>query len=285
LCGPAIASNAVDTDNRERMSIRDWQRRIDRAEELAGRYEFAAEILRFYSAIARFQQKFYGEIEEASFERGAALGWDPFAAGLGRELGRRFRSFIPVVEKSGPGALRKAAHEMAARSEGSHFELLTVFWEGYGALNAGPDDFFARAFLQPYAAAVRVRSKVQWKGPTAYICPFCKRKPVLGTMRPLGDGGQRSLLCSFCLGEWEFRRILCPGCGEENPAKLPVYEAEELRHVRVEACDSCKMYIKTVDLTKSGVGDPMVDEIASVPLDLWARDKGYTKLQWNLLQL
>ena len=44
-------------------------------------------------------------------------------------------------------------------------------------------------------------------------------------------------------------------------------------------------YIKTVDLTKSGLGDPIVDEMAAVPLDLWAQKQGFTKLQPNLLQL
>jgi FdhE protein len=101
----------------------------------------------------------------------------------------------------------------------------------------------------------------------------------------LGDGGQRSLVCSFCLGEWEFRRIVCPGCGEEDHAKLPVYTAEEFKHVRVECCDSCRNYIKTVDLTRNGLADPVVDEIASIALDLWAQKQGYTKLQVNLMLL
>jgi FdhE protein len=55
--------------------------------------------------------------------------------------------------------------------------------------------------------------------------------------------------------------------------------------VRVECCDSCRCYIKTVDLTKSGLADPVVDEIASVPLDLWAQQQGYAKVQANLMQL
>jgi FdhE protein len=126
---------------------------------------------------------------------------------------------------------------------------------------------------------------MRWSGPTPYLCPFCKRKPGLGVLRPLGDGGQRSLVCSFCLAEWEFRRIVCPGCGEENPTKLPVYTAEELKHVRVEGCDSCRSYIKTVDMTKSGLAEPIVDEMAAIPLDLWAQKQGYTKLQTNLMQL
>ena len=114
---------------------------------------------------------------------------------------------------------------------------------------------------------------------------FASGNLALGVLRPLGDGGQRSLVCSFCLAEWEFRRIVCPACGEENHAKLPVYTADELKHVRVEACDSCRSYIKTVDMTKSGRAEPVVDEMAAIPLDLWAAEQGYAKLQLNLLQL
>jgi FdhE protein len=266
----------------------EWQRRIARAEELGARYSFAAEILRFYAVIARFQEEFYEELGK-SFERSRAgsVQSEPFARPLLAEVTGRFGRFLSVVEENGPEALREAARELRDGGDDSHFQLLTVFWNGTetGPLPPGPRDFFARAFLQPYAAGIRSRSSVRWSGPTPYRCPFCKRKPGLGVLRPLGDGGQRSLVCSFCLAEWEFRRIVCPGCGEENHAKLPVYTAEELKHVRVEGCDSCRSYIKTVDLTKSGLAEPIVDEMASIPLDLWAQKQGYAKLQCNLLQL
>jgi formate dehydrogenase maturation protein FdhE len=38
-------------------------------------------------------------------------------------------------------------------------------------------------------------------------------------------------------------------------------------------------------LTKSGRAEPVVDEMAAIPLDLWAEKQGYMKLQRNLLQL
>jgi FdhE protein len=284
---PGIAERVTGTDNRV-MEQNEWQRRIARAEELGAQYTFAAEILRFYAAIARFQEDFHGELgRELERSAGVASDAEPFARPLSPELTGRFGTFLSVVEQNGPGPLREAAGELRSGSEDSHFQLLAVFWNGSdaGALPPGPHDFFARAFLQPYAASIRSRSNMRWNGPTPYLCPFCKRKPGLGVLRPLGDGGQRSLLCSFCLAEWEFRRIVCPGCREENHAKLPVYTAEELKHVRVEACDSCRSYIKTVDMTKSGRAEPIVDEMASIPLDLWAQKQGYTKLQPNLLQL
>jgi FdhE protein len=104
-------------------------------------------------------------------------------------------------------------------------------------------------------------------------------------LRQMGDGGGRSLICSFCLAEWEFRRIVCPGCGEENDKNLAVFTASVFDHVRVECSDPCKTYIKSVDLTKNGRAEPLVDELASAPLDLWAREHGYAILQSNLLGL
>jgi len=109
---------------------------------------------------------------------------------------------------------------------------------------------------------------------TVRVCPQCGARPLLGVLRPEGDGGKRFLLCSFCSQEWEFRRILCPTCGEEAESKLPVYVAEQLPHIRVEVCDTCQFYIRTVDLTKDGHAIPLVDDLAAIPLSLWAHEKG-----------
>ena len=104
-------------------------------------------------------------------------------------------------------------------------------------------------------------------------------------LREEGDGGKRSLICSLCATEWNFRRILCPGCGEEDVHKLPVYTAGEFDYVRVEACESCHTYLKSIDLTKNGLAVPVVDELATIPLNVWAEQYGYVKLQLNLLSL
>jgi formate dehydrogenase maturation protein FdhE len=274
------------------MAQNEWPRRIARAEELGAQYNFAAEILGFYAAIARVQEKFYAELGRGTTQSSAkqkvdlASGPDAFARPFPPEVAGGFDELIQVVESSGPYPLREAARELHSSGASLHLPLLTSFWNGSetGAPPPGPKDFFARAFLQPYAVAIRSRSTLRWSGPVPFLCPWCKRKPGVGVLRPLGDGGPRSLVCSFCLAEWEFRRIVCPGCGEEDHAKLAVYTAEQMQHVRVEACDSCKTYIKTVDMTKSGRAEPVVDEMAAVALDLWAGQQGYAKLQPNLMQ-
>jgi FdhE protein len=87
----------------------------------------------------------------------------------------------------------------------------------------------------------------------------------------------------LCAHEWGYRRLVCPNCGSEDVHKLPVYSANEIAGVRVEACDICHHYIKTVDMTKDGNAVPVVDEIATIALNLWAEEHGYTKIQTNLL--
>jgi FdhE protein len=213
-----------------------WQRRIERAEELARESPVYPEILNFYIEIARFQSA------------------PP----------QNLNSLLEVIRRSGPEPMREAAR---------------------GPLN-GTDPmhaFFARVLLQAQTEAQARNAEI--KPGVQPLCPFCGEKPVAAVLRPEGDGGKRFLLCSLCFTEWEFRRLLCPNCGEEDKDKLPIYTAEEFPHVRVEACDSCKVYLKSVDLTKNGLAVPEVDELASIILDLWASEHGYTKLQTNLFGL
>jgi FdhE protein len=270
------------------MAQSEWHKRIARAEELRSQYTSAAEILRFYIAVARFQEKLHREFNRPQLKITASPA-EVFSRPLHPNLISQFEPFLSLVEveQSAPGPLSQAASELRASGEASHLQLLTTFWNAPNTASVPPgaQDFFARAFLQPYAELLRSHSILHWTGPAPYLCPFCQRKPGLGILRPLGEGSQRSLVCSFCLAEWEFRRIVCPGCGEENYQKLPVYTAEELKHVRVESCDTCRTYIKTVDLTKNGRAEPLIDEMAAIPLDLWAQNQGYAKLQSNLMQL
>ena len=102
-------------------------------------------------------------------------------------------------------------------------------------------------------------------------------------LRPEGDGGKRFLVCSFCLTEWEFRRILCPICGEVDHQKLPRYSAAGIAAVRVEACENCHFYLKSVDMTCGRPRRPVVDEVATAPLDVWAMEHGFSKISLNLM--
>jgi formate dehydrogenase maturation protein FdhE len=51
----------------------------------------------------------------------------------------------------------------------------------------------------------------------------------------------------------------------------------------VFACDSCKHYLKAVDLAVTRVARSLVDEVAAASLDLWAAQQEYTKTVPNLM--
>jgi len=147
-----------------------------------------------------------------------------------------------------------------------------------GAPDAAPlteaEALIAWGFLQSYAEYLPYRTAGWRGGGPRHPAPLSPRlrPPHVGVLRPLGDGAKRSLICLLCATEWEYRRIVCPACGEESVDKLPVYVAEELTPAHVEVCDTCRYYIKTIDLTKNGRAVLVVDELAAIPLSLWAAE-------------
>jgi FdhE protein len=274
MSAPRAASNVYDV-------------RIRRAENLITTNPSAAEILSFYKQIASFQKSLHAKIAQTG---GGDARMQPFGA-LREALDvslvlPHYRSFLAVVEKRGPGALAGAARAMAELPAEAWIERLREYWENGGLpgreANAF-EQFFSRAILEPYAAYVAARTAAPPMLETPRVCPMCGAEPLLGVLRPEGDGGKRCLVCAFCGHEWNFRRIWCATCGEEDEKKLPVYVAEEFPHIRVEACDTCKTCLRTIDLTKDGNAVPAVDDISAIPLTLWANEHGYSRLQPNLL--
>ncbi|HEX9255824.1 MAG TPA: formate dehydrogenase accessory protein FdhE [Candidatus Angelobacter sp.] len=261
-----------------------WDDRVERADALAQSLPFAAEILKFYREIALFQKALYANLESCGYESTGEVfeqGLDLFI------LLPKFQSLLYVVERAAPPELAQLAGKVEEEGPETWERLLNSFWVRHPQENGQEDQsvFFARAFLQPVAEHLASRAEFPRSNYTKAVCPFCERKPLLGILRPEGDGAKRSLLCSLCSTEWDYRRILCPSCGEEQVDRLAVYTAAEFEHVRVNACDTCHTYTKTVDLTKDGFAIPVVDELATIPLNLWAEEKGYQKLQPNLLQM
>jgi FdhE protein len=258
-----------------------WQRRIQRAQELASQHPFAGEILRFYNHVAQFQEDLYNGLTRAITHPSGSHLEELNSADLSA-LCSNFQSFLSLVEAHGPKSLAQLSRDLCARGDAFWSYLLQETWATHSPSTA--EEFVAQAFLQPCAELMRSRAQQQRPSQSTYaVCPFCTRKPGLGVLRPMGEGAARSLVCSLCLNEWEFRRLVCPGCGEGDDKQLAVFAASEFDYIRVETCDTCKTYIKTIDLTKNGRAEPLVDELASASLDLWAHDRGYTKLQKNLL--
>jgi FdhE protein len=264
-----------------------WDERLERAELLAGTYPFAREILAFYRKLTAFQKESYGYLVAACGSETVKRTGGSLREALDLVvLLPKFPILLALVEHAGPEGLAQLARDLAGRDSNAWMDLLVRYWASDGAdlsLGENPCLFFPRAFLQPYAEFLADHTEPYELPTTPNVCPLCSSKPQVGVLRPEGDGARRSLVCSLCLTEWIYRRLICPACGEERDPKLPVYTSEQFDYISVEACDTCKTYIKTVNLAKNGRAVPVVDELAAVPLTLWAEQQGYHKIFSNLL--
>jgi FdhE protein len=182
--------------------------------------------------------------------------------------------------------LAEEARSLMSANSGTVDEMLLEYWRA-------PSDtqFFAKAFLQPYAkwlAESGGQPVDRLLESQENRCPFCGGMPQVSFLQireATSESGNRDLVCATCTINWSFRRVACAYCGEERPTKLGYFHTPEYDHIRIEACDTCKHYIKGVDLTRLGFAVPLVDEVAAAALDVWAHEHGYTKIELNLVGL
>jgi FdhE protein len=108
-------------------------------------------------------------------------------------------------------------------------------------------------------------------------CPVCGAWPVLAEAR--GVERSRRLRCGRCGADWATEWLRCPYCGMRDHARLGALVPEsggERR--RVETCGACRGYLKTLTtLTGAPPGEVLLEDLASVDLDLAALGEGYRR--------
>jgi formate dehydrogenase accessory protein FdhE len=258
-----------------------WNSRIRRATQLSREAGPATPLITFYATLLGLQRDLYDAVRTTPPS--------DLTGSLESDLSS-LRGYLPPllngVAAIAPSALAQEAVRLGA--SGSELEhALVAYWEA-------PSDtqFFPKAMLQPYAQCLAERAIAPRGRPQPHErtrCPFCGGAPQVSILRqssaPSASGGSRELLCSTCLTTWPSSRVLCANCGENDERMLGYFKPAAYEHLRIEACDSCRHYVKSVDLTRLGFAVPLVDEVASAPLDAWARDHGYSKTELNLIGL
>lgn len=258
-----------------------WNKQIERADYLAAEASGSKELLAFYGQLLRAQ----GGIYESFRSR---KNWLP-SGDLEKDMDvvqLTIPALLETVALHGPTSLASEAQVLLVAESNTMIDELLDYWR-----NPSDTQFFAKSILQPYARWLAETSTIPVGRELAggeRACPFCGGRPQLSFLQSKessAESGNRDLLCATCLSSWQFRRVVCANCGEERPSKLGYFHSPEFDHVRIEACDSCQHYIKGIDLTRLGFAVPSVDEIYASPLDLWAREHGYTKIELNLVGL
>jgi len=139
--------------------------------------------------------------------------------------------------------------------------------------------FLAESSIKPVfeAYAENLKGYVDQQSWYRGYCPVCGSQPERGELRI--DAGERFLECSSCSFKWRFKRVVCPFCGNDKSEKLRFFNTEgDGKAYRVDVCEECKKYIKTIDLREvQGEVIPLVEDMGTLHLDMIAEKEGYTR--------
>ncbi len=120
-------------------------------------------------------------------------------------------------------------------------------------------------------------------------CPVCGssqaiselRKPKQNGSKDTAEGAERILHCSFCGSEWRTTRLGCTFCRNTDAESLRYLYIDGDDGYRIDVCEECKKYIKTVDSSSiSHEVVPAVEDMATLHLDIIAGEEGYEREAW-----
>jgi formate dehydrogenase formation protein len=244
-----------------------------RAAELLSEWPFAEGVLTLYGALL--------EVQERAHEQALSDGPSDLGEVSGYCADRVLPRVIEATVAAGPDPLAAAgqallygadvAAPVAGWLAGAELEPLLLY--------------FARAAGQPVLEAMAETGALAGLGDGLRHCPNCGGLPQVA-YHGLSDDPlltpPRRLVCSRCSTAWSHPRMVCAACGEADTGKLVIYsDSERFPHLRVDGCRACGRYLLTVELPKQPAAVPLVDELAALPLDLYAREQGLAKIVPN----
>jgi formate dehydrogenase maturation protein FdhE len=260
--------------------VPEFERRAARAELLVSEAPAAEAPLQFAAGLYRVQGRVAATIESLHAE-------SPFTGRLDTDGDRLLEAISAVTRyaaEEGPEVLSAEARARQKDLFSTARTRLLVYWAGD---RPSTEDYLSRAILRPYVEFLRAANRAPDRVHSRGQCPFCGGLPWIAARRDAStmEGARRMLGCALCGGEWLFGRILCPACFEGDPAKLPSFQNEKHTTVRVEACETCHRYVKSLDLSEDARPIPEVDDLVSISMDLWAAEQGFTRIEPGLAGL
>jgi len=209
-----------------------------------------------------------------------------------------FLALLKIAERFHPEETQEVLKEMEEGQVSYETMLRDTFLavlpeaegEPQGGPDAGSDDdgtdedtrgfdligFFLEESLRPALELTAEKhtsdiSRSKW---AEGYCPVCGKEPKIGSLKE--EEGRKFLFCNQCGTEWQFLRIKCPFCGNEEQKKLSYFTVNSDERYRVDVCDACKRYVKIVDLRNSDKeADLDVEDMATLHLDMLANEEGY----------
>ena len=150
--------------------------------------------------------------------------------------------------------------------------------------------FYIKNSLKPFIESIaeRISSTCDLSSWSQAFCPICGSLPALAFLKPIRSNGnglitkgkKKGLSCSLCNHNWQFPRLKCPFCLTDKQDVLGYFYLDGgEKGYRVDICNDCKGYIKTIDFEYSLIPEELLflEDIKTINLDLLAEKEGYHK--------
>jgi FdhE protein len=146
------------------------------------------------------------------------------------------------------------------------------------AADAIAEHIFIAAALQLHAARLAALLPPEILRPVGTgVCPACGGAPVACVLvdRPAAHNA-RYCVCATCATQWNTVRVSCVLCGATEGIAYHHVEGRD-DGISAETCESCHVYVKLLSQAEHPDLDPVVDDIASLGLDMKLRDAGWRR--------
>jgi hypothetical protein len=273
-----------------------WAAHRQRADALHDRHRHAAQLLTLYRALLDVWEQAWRAVRADQPAAHELAGW------------AAQNVLAPVVAATGRCGPRPLAAAVAELGASGAVEPVLADWLA-GGQPPPVERYLARTVLRAPLEAVDADAACG-RDPAprgGRSCPCCGGPPQLSYRTDAEDSlvtGRRYLACARCGASWPYAGSSCASCGETTGSRRTVYTEHRgepvvvrglasreaaasgpavFPHLRIEACDSCSRYLIDVDMGRDARAVPEVDELTALPLDLFAQERGLTKIAPNLM--
>lgn len=115
---------------------------------------------------------------------------------------------------------------------------------------------------------------LNWERGNCFVCGS------IATLAELQGNDQfRHLRCGRCGADWEYRRLVCIYCSNENVKTLgKLYADDQRQQMHAQVCDNCKGYLKVINAFSPNPPEMLaVQDLATLHLDFIAQKHGYAR--------
>ncbi len=132
-----------------------------------------------------------------------------------------------------------------------------------------------KPFLRKWAGSIHADTSAWNRGQ----CPMCGATPTLSEI--VGKTAARRLRCGMCGCGWDYPRLCCAFCGNQEHKLLTKISVEgDDDHYFVQACNVCRGFLKMlVHFEPLAVEQLAVEDLATMHLDFAASRLNYARIK------